>query len=250
MAPVKMLVLVALILAAHGGEDASAWRNDFDAALDQASDQANPRPLALLFSTETCVWCHRMRDESDASPEVRQALREVVGVVVDAEKYRGLVARLGITGYPALVLVNRKQQLVRVVSGYQPVADLVTTLRVLALHGDQDGQRPAGLRGDLDIAALRAAPDAVARLVALLGEGTTQQRVQVRAALAAMPAAKDTLWTKLDDERLGVRVDAAAVLARLAGDPPGYDPFAPAAERQPAITKWREQLALPGGVVP
>lgn len=248
MALIRAWLLLACVIAVHAVDEAPAWRSDFDVAVQESAG----KPLAILVSNKGCVWCHRMLAESDQSPEVRQALKQMVGVVMQAEEHPAVIARLGIEAYPTLVLVNRKQELVRIVSGYQPAADLATALRVLALHGDQDGQRPADLRGAVDVAALAKGDQPVEKLVALLGVGEPEQRTRVREQLATMPAAKAALWQALADPHLGVRIDAAAVLARLVGDPPGYDAFASAAERAAAIAAWRKlaETSLPGGAVP
>ena len=62
----------------------------------------------------------------------------------------------------------------------------------------------------------------------------------------------EEILTTLDHARLGVRVDAAAALARQVGDPVGYDPVSVGAERRQAIARWQSQASatLPGGVVP
>lgn len=231
------LLLLATVLAA---EDPQPWRQDFPVGLASAEG----KPIALLFSIESCGWCHKMLAESAASADVRRALGEVVGFHVDGHRERGLVARLGIQSYPTLVLVNRKGELVRVVPGYLPATDLSTALRVLAMHGDEEGMQPAALSGGADIAAIRRGPDAIARLVALLGSGPSEQRREVRAALAAMPAATDALWAALAHAELGARVDSAAALAVLVGAPETYDPFAPTAERKTAIAAWRARGAI------
>ena len=133
-----LLVILSCMVLSLSAEDSSPWRDDFEKAIEESAD----RPLALLFSTPDCVWCHRMIDESSASAAVRQALTQVTGVIVQAEKNPALVAQLGIESYPTLVLINRKRELVRAIAGYLPEADLATALKVLALHGDHDGQRP------------------------------------------------------------------------------------------------------------
>ncbi len=237
-ARVAGLLLLATVLV--GAEDTQPWRVDFPAGLAAAEG----KPIALLFSTESCGWCHKMLAESADSADVRRALAEVVGFQVDGHRERGLVARLGIQGFPALVLVNRKGELVRMVPGYLPATDLATALRILALHGDEEGMQPAALSGGADIEAIRRAPDALARLVEMLGTGPAEQRRAVRAALAAMPAAKDALWTALAHTELGARVDAASALAALVGPPETYDPFAPAGERVAAIAAWRARDAI------
>ena len=244
----ESLLLSLLLLSPLTAADGSPWREDLRTALAEAEGQ----PLALLFSTESCVWCKRMVEESSASAAVRQALTQVAGILVHAEQESALVAQLGIQSYPTLVLVNRKRELVRIVPGYLPETDLVTTLKVLALHGDQDGKGRVELGSSVDIDALRRGDDAVTKLTALLGSGSQEQRTQVREALAQMPKARDALWRALDDERLGVRVDAAAALARQIGAPTQYDPLTSGAERTTAIAAWRAQAstALPGGIVP
>lgn len=249
MAPIRTWMLLLCALAALPADDqAPAWRDDFDAAVQEAEG----KPLALLFSLEGCEWCQRTLSDSDASPEVRQALKQVVGIAVKAEEHRDLVAHLGIEAYPSLVLVNRKMELVRIIRGYQPAADLATALRVLALHGDQDGARPLVLRGTVDVRALARGDKAVENLIALLGSGEVRTRSQAREALARIPTAVGALFQALADPRLGVRVDAAAVLERLTGDATGYDAFAPVAQRTAAIAAWRTRAAttLPGGAAP
>ena len=95
-------LLIALLLAATlAAEDPNPWREDFPAGLEAAEG----KPIALLFSIESCGWCHKMLAESAASADVRRALGEVVGFHVDGDSERGLVARLGIRSYPALLLI-------------------------------------------------------------------------------------------------------------------------------------------------
>ena len=234
------LLVALLLVGVLAAEDPSPWREDFPLGLDAAEG----KPIALLFSLESCGWCHKMLAESAASADVRRALGEVVGFHVDGERERGLVARLGITSYPALLLVNRKGELVRLVPGYLPAGDLATALRVLALHGDAEGLQPDVLGGGVDVEAIRRGPDAIGRLIGLLGTGPSEQRRAVRAALAAMPAAAEPLWAALAHADLGARVDAAAALAVLVGGPESYDPFAPQPERAAAIAAWRARGAI------
>ena len=245
-----MCWLLLAPLSPLAAADASPWRADLRTALAEAESAG--QPLALLFSTDSCVWCKRMVEESSVSPAVRQALTQVTGILVQAEQEPALVAQLGIQSYPTLVLVNRKRELVRIIPGYLPETDLVTTLKVLALHGDQDGKGRVELAGTVDIEALGRGDDAVVKLVALLGGGPQEQRRQVREALAQMPKAREALWQALNDARLGVRVDAAAALARQVGVPTQYDPLTSGSERTTAIATWRAQAgtALPGGVIP
>jgi thioredoxin-related protein len=240
MTAVERFSIALMLSAALCAGAEQPWRDDVDVAI---SESAN-RPIALLFSTEDCVYCHRMLDESADSQEVRQALNTVTGIHVQAEKARAMTNHFGIRSFPSLVLINRKGQFVRAVSGYLSSEDLATALRILALHGDSDGQRPAGLRSAGDIAAILAGENPIEKLVGLLGDGNTEERRELRDELAKIPAARPALWSALESERLGVRVDAAAVLARDFANPANYDPFAGAAEQQEKIAAWKRAAEI------
>jgi thioredoxin-related protein len=229
--PLLALLLIATGLTAAEGP----WRED----LDQALADSSGRPLALLLSSEHCQWCQRMLAESAESPEVKQALTQVVGLHVDLDRYPGLAAQLAVRSVPTLVLINRKRELVRMVPGYLTAADLATALRVLALHGDQEGRTPVALQAGVDVAALLKQPEPEKSLLPLLGTGDPETRRALRAALAKLPQARAGLWQGLEAPALGVRVDAAAVLAEQVGPPTRYDPFADPEERRAGLREWR-----------
>lgn len=236
-----LLLFTALLPGAEDGGTPSPWREDLAGAIASAKG----RPLAILLSIPGCGWCVRMLDESARNAEVQQALTEVVGLHLDAQQHPDIPARLGIDGFPALVLVNRRGQFVRLLRGYLPPADLATALRTLVAHGDADGQQAFELAAPPDPDALAKGPDAVAKLTALLGSGDATVRRRVRECLARMPAAREALWRSLEDARLGVRVDAAAVLAEQTGVEVGYDPFATTAERARLLAAWRAKAPAP-----
>lgn len=212
--------------------------------LQIAHAQRAGRPLALLFSIENCVWCHRMLDESKTSQAVRGALKQVQGVHVRAEKYRVLTAQLGIESYPTLVLINRKNELVRVFKGYLPADQLATTLRILARHGDGEGQRPVRLDADSSLQDALESADPGAALLRLLGVGAVEQRVQLRRALLKRRDTETALWALLSDAHLGVRVDAAAILAQWYPDSCVYDPFAAEKQRHKSAVVWHDQSLI------
>lgn len=232
--------VLALLLGAAPAAD-SPWKPDLGVALAQAGD----RPMALLFSIDGCEACNRLKADSAGDPEVRRALEQVVAVEVRAERHPALVNQLGVLGFPALALVNRRRELVRLVQGYMPPRELATALRVLALHGDNEGAASLNLRPSADVAAILAGAEPVPQLVLLLGEGEPAQRVAAREALAGRADALPALWAALDHPRPGVRIDAAAALAQSLGGPGGFDPFAAAEERMRQIAAWKARAGAP-----
>jgi thioredoxin-related protein len=242
-----MLLLVTLCCPAAYAQE-SVWRDDLSSAIEESVD----KPMVLLFSTESCVWCKRLIADSEASAAVKQLLSKITGIVVDANKHPALVAQLGIQSYPTMVLVNRKKNIVRTVEGYVPEADLVTTLKVLLLHGDDEKGQPAPFAAPVDVEAITKKSNAVELLIPLLGVGFSEQRLHVRSALGKMPAARAALFTSLNHAQLGVRIDAAAALEILVGPYTNYDPLSVGEERLSAINAWEKQTttALPGGITP
>ncbi len=239
MVSVKSLFLIAAILAWAGTPSFAAedlWRQDLQAALAETP----AKPLVLLWSIPGCVWCQRMHEESQDSAEVRTALTQTIPLYLNAEEYPALAAQLGLQAYPTLVLINRKHQVTQMIQGYLSASDLATAVRIHVLHGDEQSGEAFGSGPDL--AAIAHGADAVPQLLALLGQGATAQRAEVRDLLMGLPAAKDALWEKLDDDQLAVRVDASAVLAELVGAPTTYDPFAESSERQHARSLWQKGL--------
>lgn len=239
MVSVKFLVLVGLVWAWAGSPVFAAedlWRQDLQAA----ATETPPKPLVLLWSIPGCVWCQRMHEESQDSAEVRTALAQTIPLYLNAEDHPALAAQLHLQAFPTLVLVNRKRQVTQMIQGYLSASDLATAVRIHVLHGDDQQGEAFGTGPDL--AAIAHGADAVPQLLALLGQGATAQRVEVRQLLMGLPAAKDALWEKLDDDYLAVRVDAAAVLAEMIGPPSTYDPFAERPERQQARSAWQKGL--------
>ncbi len=243
--------LAAEEVPAPGAEGpAPLWRSDFSAAVAQARTAGAERPLVLLFSGAKCSWCQVLKQDSRDNQDLRAALGEVVPIEIDVTHRPDLVAMFAVQGLPTLALINRKLELVRVLRGYQPPGELATAVRVLVLHGDNEGQKPVALTAAADLAALAKDPDGVAKLAALLGVGAPESRAQVRQLLAGMPAASAALWPLLTHERLTVRVDAAAALAQTLAGPVAYDPFAAPSERAAQATAWRAQIPAHPEVVP
>jgi thioredoxin-related protein len=244
LGPVMWLAM-GLVLACVGPASAAdpvdgPWQDDLTGALHHA--QQAQRPMVLLFSIPGCVWCARMLSETADSSSALQILGQVEAVHVDANSEPQLATRLGIQAFPTTVLVNRRGEVVHIVRGYLPAADLVTMVRVLVLHGEEQHGELVSARLDLDALAKRS--DAGPQLVALLGQGDAEQRHAVALLLVGLPGARVLLWNALVDTHLKVRVDACAVLAQETGEEVPYDPFAPAADRQRQAALWQQHASL------
>ncbi|MDA3961473.1 MAG: thioredoxin fold domain-containing protein [Planctomycetota bacterium] len=246
---IDLLLITALLLApslASASEDPGPWHTDLALAV-RLADTEPRKPIALLFSSESCVWCHRMLQDTGNHEGSQQILQQVVGVVVDVNAYPAVAAQFGVRAFPTLVLINRKRQWIRTVPGYLPPDDLVTTLRVLALRGDEDGGEQVALLEDEALAVALSANNPDAALLALLGHGGALQRGQLRDELRRRRNTEARLWDALTADELGVRVDASAVLAEWYGRPEQYDAFAAPDLRKQAAAQWQDAVASRSG---
>lgn len=230
------LALAILLTGAGAWASEGPWTSDLAAGIARAQDQE--RPVAILFSIPGCVWCQRMIEESVSEPAVARALSGYVALHLDAEQHPGLTARLEVRSFPTLVLANRSLAITQVLPGYLSPNDVATALTVHDLHGDE--QQGKALAADVDVEAIAAGTDPVAGLIALLGQGSVEQRSAVRAHLGRLSEAEVALWRALDDDAYGVRVDAAAALAELVGASTSYDPLTLGDERKRGIAVWRQ----------
>jgi thioredoxin-related protein len=232
----RVLLCVLVSVALSAAEE--LWTSDLDAALK------GRQPVVILVSSESCTWCQVLRADATQDDGLRQALMRTTPVVIDGPSMPAFCARFGIEAFPTLVLVNRRREVVRILRGYLPPGDLAAAIRVLVLRGDEAQKDAQRLDAPPTLAELLKASDPAAAVAAALDAADADGRLVLRAGLAASPPARDLLWALLDHERPGVRTDAAVALAVAIGDPPDYDPLAPAAERRAAIARWR-QAAMP-----
>lgn len=93
------------------------WYQDFAAA--KAECLRSGKPLLIVFSTESCVWCRKQ--EADT---IGVDLSGVVPVKFDAADDPSWVRKWGVTSYPTTVVVSPKwKELARHV-GYADAAKL------------------------------------------------------------------------------------------------------------------------------
>jgi len=129
----KRLVLVGAIAAlgalACGPGTRGLW---FEGGFEEAVSEAESREtLALLeFYTDWCTWCGRLEADTFSDPRVRDELRSVVAMKVNAEKGgTELARRFEVDGYPTIVFVDALGEEVDRIIGYLPPDRFVEEVR-------------------------------------------------------------------------------------------------------------------------
>ncbi|MGD8559279.1 MAG: thioredoxin family protein [Gammaproteobacteria bacterium] len=88
----------------------------YQAALDLQS--ANGKPIALLFHTDWCQNCKRLREQVLANPEVDHYLKNAIPVKINPEmglKERQIADSYGVRGYPTFLMITRHPDSVKLI---------------------------------------------------------------------------------------------------------------------------------------
>jgi len=117
--------LVALLWCATYAY-ALSWRNDLNAALEEA--KTAEKPLMVDFYTTWCGWCTKLDQDVYTDKKVRELADEFICVKVDAEKDKAAAARYGVTGYPTIIFLNYEGAVDTQIRGYRPAADFASIM--------------------------------------------------------------------------------------------------------------------------
>ncbi len=126
----RWALLGAVLLTAHTAVAAEGWLTDFEQARKQAKEQE--RPILVNFSgSDWCGWCIRLDKEVLEKAEFKAYAKEnLVLFVADfprqtklpeqtATQNQTLLERYGVQGFPTVLLVNAKGEVIAR-TGYQP----------------------------------------------------------------------------------------------------------------------------------
>ncbi|MCP3979455.1 MAG: thioredoxin family protein [bacterium] len=105
--------------------------SDFGKGLEKAR-QAD-KPMLVAFVTNWCGYCRKMDRTTWKDPSVVRETSGVVTVRVDADETRErggfsgaeLAARYGVSGYPAMLLIDTQGRVLARTGGYQTAAQLL-----------------------------------------------------------------------------------------------------------------------------
>ena len=106
-----------------------AWiKEDYAAALSQA--ESDGKLLMIDVYTEWCGPCKLLDKNTFPQKNVVDKSANFVSLKLDAEKGQGpeVAKKFGVTGFPTILFVNGKGELVHTVIGYQEADALVTEM--------------------------------------------------------------------------------------------------------------------------
>ena len=246
-AAVTLLASVAPAPAAVGeGAQRMEARPDMASALATAAKTG--KPIVAYFSTPQSKWCAKMESTSFADRRVMTVAAKFVWVKIPAAEIEQLAARHGVLGYPYLLVMNSRGQVVARRGGYLPPAELRKFLREgFAVATEQGaGGVEALLTRIASLAKVTGADEiriALAGVVRRLAKPDRSGRRELLDALAkAGPAMRAAMLAYMSNDRLAIRAAAGEALGYLTGEPLPFDPFALAKTRTAQIEAWRKWL--------
>lgn len=115
------LVMTVATLLAGGGEAAQAeevrWLRSYDQAVETA--RRAQVPLLIYVTHPQCHFCRLMDRETFANAGIRGRLNErFISVKVDASEQPELVKRLGVAGFPAMLIAGPNLKLLDRADGF------------------------------------------------------------------------------------------------------------------------------------
>lgn len=117
----------AFFASTAAAADKVVWRNDYDAARKEATE--NGKLLLLDFGTEDCVHCKRMHQTTFRDPAIMKILNErFIALRIDANREPRLAQSLRIQAYPTIVLAGNDGKILAWVEGFIEVNRLVEQL--------------------------------------------------------------------------------------------------------------------------
>lgn len=129
---VSSISLVLALLAMFGSPSflsaqEVSWYQDYASARQEA--RATGRPVLYNFSTTWCGYCRKLEVTTFQDPRVRRLLRDYfVAVKLDGDREFGLVADLGISVFPTLIVSDAAGQIIFRHNGFLEADHLVSTL--------------------------------------------------------------------------------------------------------------------------
>ena len=102
---------------AETAETSIRWQTNLDDALDKADE--SKKPVLLYFSASWCQPCQLLKSTTLRDPAVIELVSPYLKVQIDYDLDAYLVARYGITGVPAVLLLDSAGELVATSVGYR-----------------------------------------------------------------------------------------------------------------------------------
>ncbi len=250
----SIALLCRLFLALAGALPARATltQPSFHIGLDAATAAAdtNHTLVLVVFSAQWCGPCQWMKTNTLESPDFLEHAGAIQITDIDIDADQKSARLFGIEAVPTLILMTPDKKIIQRETGAMSAGALLDWIqqgRQKAAWGEWEGNVP-GSRLEKFIAKAAGSgleTDELRELIVTLDEPDPAQRAQSeKLILAQRDRAVPPLIEALTNSYLGIRVEAAQLLRKLAPDSSPLDPWQSPEELKEsiaAIEKWWQQ---------
>lgn len=112
------------------------WNDDFNAAMDLASQQH--KPVVLVLYAQWCGWSKKLLHTTFNDPRIKQYGDRLVWLKLDSDKEQGYKEMFDQTGFPMVVIMDQEGEVLQTMNGFQDGGTLAMALgSVVAGSGAQ-----------------------------------------------------------------------------------------------------------------
>lgn len=102
------------------------WEEDFNAAMDIASEQH--KPVVLVLYAEWCGWSKKLLHTTFNDPRIKQYSDRLVWLKLDSDKEQGYKEMFDQTGFPMVVIMDQDGEVLQSMNGFQDGGTLALAL--------------------------------------------------------------------------------------------------------------------------
>jgi thioredoxin-like negative regulator of GroEL len=182
----RVMILFAIIAfagvsVAHGS--GVVWKSDYAAARKEAFEKG--RPIVIVFSGESCIWCRKLESATLRDAGVMAALTErFVCLKVDGDREVNLTQALKVQSYPTVIIAAPDGKILATIDGFVEATKFLEQLNRAA--PPTPSPTPDWMIQDFQEAARAVAISDYSRAISLLKELTKDggdRSIQIKARI-------------------------------------------------------------------
>jgi putative thioredoxin len=101
------------------------------------------RPVLVMFTADWCSWCQKMKNNVLPDPTVAAMMKNYIYVAVNTDQNAELTKKYGISGIPAFLITNGKEDKLKFIASYMEPNAFVTWLNDSSLFNQPKLDKPA-----------------------------------------------------------------------------------------------------------
>jgi thioredoxin-related protein len=124
---------------------AVSWGSNLDSALRESDSSG--KPVLVDFYTDWCGWCKKMDKDTYENSTVDELTRSFICVKIDGDKDPETTRKYNVSGYPTILFLNSKGNVIGTVGGYMPPNNFAVYLEEILKKSGRSKEKQDGSKG-------------------------------------------------------------------------------------------------------